>query len=348
MLKILRIILFPAVLVYGAVIRIRNYFFDAGIFKSEKPDAKVISIGNITVGGSGKTPTVLYLTSLLKEKGVKVGVLSRGYGRKTKGYQLVSKGEKPLLEVDDCGDEIFLVADECGVPAAVAEKRVEGAKRLIDDTAVEAIILDDAYQHRWIGRDLNILIFDQRFLLKSGSPERCMLPTGMMREPFSAVKRADIIIINRKFTDKKEIPSKFTKYFEGKDVFYASYEAAGFYDVKDHRFYNINDFTGQKSLVVCGIAKPYSFLKILEEHNIDISDKELFNDHKYYTEKEVQEIRRLFYSYNSHSVLTTQKDAVKLTRFARELDDIDIYYLKIALKIEDEERFIKRIENIIS
>lgn len=348
MLDFFRMIFSPLVVVYGSVIWLRNFLFDRGVFKVKKADAKVISIGNLTVGGSGKTPTVIYLTEMLKNSGRKVGVLSRGYRRKTKGYKLVSGYNGPEMAVEDCGDEIYLVADELRVPTAVAESRVEGAGKFISDTGVDTIVLDDAYQHRWIHRDLNILIFDQRFLEKSGSLEHLLLPAGMMREPLGSVKRADIIIINRKFTEKREIPEKFKKYFEGKSVFYANYEATGFYDVKDHKFYGLDDFKGQKSLVVCGIARPYSFLKILEEHKIDISNKELFNDHKFYNDKEIQEIRKLFYSVNAHSVITTQKDAVKLTHFSREMDDIDIYYLKIALKIENEDKFINRIEEIFS
>lgn len=348
MLDLLRILFLPLVPVYWIVIRIRNYMFDKGFYKSEKVDAKVISIGNITVGGSGKTPAVLYLTELLKSMERKVGVLSRGYRRKTKGYQLVARHDGPEMRVEDCGDEIYLVANELQVPAAVSESRVEGAKKFLEDVELDTIVLDDAYQHRWIARDCNIVVFDQRFLQKVGKLEQFLLPTGLMREPFSSINRADIIIINRKFTEKKEIPDRLKRYFDGKEIYYACYEATGFYDVKSHHFYDIDDFKGQKSLVVCGIAKPYSFLKILEEHKIDISNKELLTDHKFYTEKEVQEIRKQFYSFNAHSVLTTQKDAVKLTQFAKELDDIDIYYLKIALKFEDEEKFVNRIKEIIT
>ncbi|GJQ62245.1 MAG: tetraacyldisaccharide 4'-kinase [Melioribacteraceae bacterium] len=348
MLDFLRILFLPLVPVYGLVIRARNFMFNRGYYKSEQVGAKVISIGNITVGGSGKTPTVLFLTELLKNMDRKVGVLSRGYRRKTKGYQLVSRHDGPEMKVEDCGDEIYLVADELRVPAAVSERRVEGARKFLKDVELDTIVLDDAFQHRWIKRDCNIVIFDQRFLQKVGKLEQFMLPSGLMREPFSAIERADIIIINSKFTEKKEIPEKLKHHFEGKEIFYASYEATGFYDVKSHHFYDIDDFKGQKSLVVCGIAKPYSFLKILEEHRIDISNKELFTDHKFYTEKEIQDIRKLFYSFNAHSVLTTQKDAVKLTQYAKELDDIDIYYLKIALKIEEEEKFINRIKEVIT
>lgn len=339
MLNFLRVILSPLNIVYGLLIKFRNYFFDEGIFKSRKVNAKVISIGNITVGGSGKTPTVIYVTNVLKNAGKKVGILSRGYMRNSKGYLLVADEKNVLTDVDKSGDETFLVAEECKVPAAVAERRVDGASKFLNDVKLDIIVLDDAYQHRWIERDLNILIFDQRFMQKTESMDQKLLPLGIMREPFSAVDRADIIIINRKFNEKKEIPAKLKQYFEGKKIYTAYYETSGIHDVKNHQHYEVSDFKGQKSLVVCGIARPFSFLKVLENNGIDFTNKLLFADHKNYSHKEVETIRKKFYSTNAHSVLTTQKDAVKLTRYSKELDDIDIFYLKIDLIIEQKDEF---------
>ncbi len=347
-MKLLRIILFPFIPVYAAVIKIRNRFFDKNIFKTKKVNVKVISVGNITVGGSGKTPLVIYLANLLKSSGKLVGVLSRGYRRKSKGYLLVSDGNKIFTDVDLSGDEIFHTAIECNVPAAVSEKRFEGAKRLITDTNINILILDDAYQHRWIERDLNLLICEQRFLYDTGLMNQSLLPTGNMREPLSSIKRADAIIINRKFSDKKEIPLKFNKYFEGKNIFYGTYKAIGFADIKNHAKYALEEFHGQKSLIVSGVANPYSFLNILKQVHINTENKLIFKDHKDYSLKEVQLIRKKFYSTNSHSVVTTEKDAVKLTQFSKELDDIDIFFLKIELKIDNEESFKDFILNKIN
>lgn len=330
-------------MLYQVIVTTRNKLFDRGIFSQIKVEAKVISIGNITVGGAGKTPTVIMVTKLLKEAGIKAGILSRGYSRNSKGYQLISDGSTLFLPVNKSGDEIYLAAEECGVPAAVSERRVEGAQKFIGDTNVEAIVLDDAYQHRWLDRDLNILVFDQRFLTKKGIIDRNLLPLGRMREPFSSVDRADIVIINRKFTEKVDVPKSIVKLFEGKKLFYGYYVASGVYDVKNHQQFRLNEFEGEKSLVVCGIARPYSFLKVLEQNDIDISNKLLFKDHKEYTLKEVNLIRKKFYVTNSNSVVTTQKDFVKLKDFSKELDDIDIYYLKIDMVIEQEKEFKEQI-----
>jgi len=337
--KVIRILLSPLTVVYAFIIKTRNNFFDKGILKITKVNADVISVGNITVGGSGKTPTVIYLSEMLKGSGRKIGIISRGYRRGSNGYLLVSDGEKIFTTVDECGDEMFYVSEETKLPTAVAEKRVEGATKLIAQTGIDTIILDDAFQHRWIYRDLDIVIVDQRFLNKIGQIEQKQLPLGSMREPFESLSRADIIIVNTKFSEKRVIPEKLKKHFENKDWFYGFYTTQGIYDVKTHKEFTLEEFQGQKSLVVCGIARPYSFLNVLEKNNIDITNKMLFGDHKNYSLKEIQSVRKTFYDTNANSVLTTQKDAVKLIKYSKELDDIDIYYLKIELNVEEPEKF---------
>ncbi|NNG27204.1 MAG: tetraacyldisaccharide 4'-kinase [Ignavibacteriaceae bacterium] len=338
-MKILRLIFLPLVIIYAVVIALRNFLFDKKIFKCKQVRAKVISVGNITVGGSGKTPTVIYLSCLLKKSGEKIGVLSRGYRRRSSGYVLVSDGKEIFTTVDKSGDEIFHTVLDCKVPAAVCENRVIGAEKLISDTGIEMLILDDAFQHRWIKRDLDIVVIDQRFLTGNNFFINNLLPTGNMREPFSSLNRADALIINRKFAEKKSVPPKRMKHLEGKKIFTAYYKAISFIDLKKKTEYDLNEFEGQKSLLVSGIAKPISFLNVLSQTNVDTQNQLIFRDHKKYTDKDVQLIRKKFYSTNSHSVVTTEKDAVKLTNFSKELDDIDIFYLKIKLELDDEETF---------
>ena len=344
-MKFLKIILAPFVLFYGFTISVRNLFFDKSVFKSEKVDAKVISVGNLNVGGSGKTPLVIYVTNLLKNAGYKVGVLSRGYGRKSIGYKLVSKGDEILTSVEECGDEIYHTSLECKVAAAVSENRVKGAKRLIEETGINTIVLDDAFQHRWIGRDIDLVIIDQNFVNNKSFFTHNLLPSGDLREGFDSLKRADVIIVNRKFLDKEEIKSEMKKYFKGKQIFTSYYKAISFVDAMRKIEYNLDDFKGQESLVVSGIANPQSFLNVLGNVHVNTQNKLIFRDHKNYTLREVQQIRKRFYTTNSHSVVTTEKDAVKLSRFNREFDDVDIFYLKINLCMDDEESFKQYLIN---
>ena len=347
-MKLLKIILLPFLPVYTLIVILRNIFFDTNIFKSRKVEAKIISVGNLTVGGSGKTPMVIYLLNLLKNESMLVGVLSRGYGRASRGYILVSNNGKILTTVDQCGDEIFHTAKETKAPAAVSENRVNGAIRLIKETGINTIVLDDAFQHRWIYRDVNILLFEQRFLTDTGLFNQSLLPAGLMREPFSSIKRADAIIINRKFSEISDVPVNLKIYFNDIKSFTAFYEAIGFVDIKKQTFYKIGDFEGQKSLVVSGIANPFSFINALKQTKVDTQNQIMFRDHKNYTLKEVHRIRKEFYDTNSHSVVTTEKDAVKLYKFSKELDDIDIFYLKIQIKMDDEKSFKEFLFNKLS
>ena len=344
-MKFLKIILAPFVLFYGFTISVRNLFFDKSVFKSKKVNAKVISVGNINVGGSGKTPLVIYVTNLLKNSGYKVGVLSRGYGRKSIGYILVLKGDTILTTVEECGDEIYHTALECKVAAAVSENRVKGAKRLIEETGINTIVLDDAFQHRWIRRDIDLVIIDQNFVNNKSFFTHNLLPSGDLREGFDSLKRADAIIVNRKFLDEEEIKSEMKKYFKGKQIFTSYYKAISFVDAMRKIEYNLDDFKGQESLVVSGIANPQSFLNVLGNVHVNTQNKLIFRDHKNYTLREVQQIRKRFYTTNSHSVVTTEKDAVKLSRFNREFDDVDIFYLKINLCMDDEESFKQYLIN---
>ena len=344
-MKLLKTLLAPFVLLYSFIIFLRNLFFDKSVYKSENINAKVISVGNINVGGSGKTPLVIYVTNLLKSAGFKVGVLSRGYGRKSSGYKLVSKGEEILTSVEECGDDIYHTALECKVAAAVSENRVNGAKRLIEDTGINSIVLDDAFQHRWIGRDIDLVIIDQSFVNNKNMFTHNLLPLGDLREGFKSLKRADAIILNRKFLEKEKINSEITRYFTDNKIFTSYYKAKCFVDAVKKIEYDLDDFKGQESLVISGIANPKSFLNILSKVHVNTQNKLIFRDHKNYTQKEVQLIRNTFYKTNSHSVVTTEKDAVKLSGFKKEFDDIEIFYLKINLCMDDEESFKQYLIN---
>jgi tetraacyldisaccharide 4'-kinase len=348
-MKLLRFLLLPVLPVYSAVILIRNWFFDKKNLKSEKVPVKVISVGNITVGGSGKTPLVIYLLNLLRAEGKKPAVLSRGYRRRSKGYLLVSNGSGVLTNVSESGDEIYQTVSECKVPGAVSESRVKGAKKLIRDAEIGVIVLDDAFQHRWIARDIDLVICEQRFLFQYGFMNHSLLPVGILREPFASLSRADAVVINRKFSPKRELPENCLKYFKEKKIFYSFYKAAGFVDIRRKTEYSLSEFEGQKSLVVSGIANPYSFVNILKQTNVDTENQLIFRDHKHYSFRDIQKIRKAFYATNSHSVVTTEKDAVKLTKFSKEIDDIDIFFLKIELVMDDGEGFkyfiINGIEN---
>lgn len=343
----LRLLLYPLNPVYAAVILLRNFLFDAGILKERRSEVPVVSIGNINVGGSGKTPLVISMGKLLKNAGFNPGVLSRGYGRESKGFLLVSKNGEMQTTVEKCGDEIFQTVLESGLSAAVSENRVEGAKNLVSETGVDLIILDDGFQHRYIAREVNIAIFDNQIWLEN-CLQRMLLPAGNLREPVKSLRRADIIVSNGKFSNNAEFPEELKSMLPGIPVFNASYTATGFVDIKTGAHYSLEDFRGQKSLVVSGIANPNSFFDALNQNGINTENRMILKDHAKYSPEDIQQIRKLFYDANVHSVITTQKDKVKLVRYAKELDDIDIYTLNIEIRIEKEEELLTLIKRKIN
>ena len=178
-LIILRFILFPFSILYGLVIEIRNGLFDLGILRSVKFPVPVISVGNITAGGTGKTPFTIYLAYLLKKHFSTIAIVSRGYGRKSRGMQLVSDGQQILLDPSHAGDEPYLIAvhlPDCLV--AVSEERSVAVNYLMDNYKPDLILLDDAFQHRQVKRDIDIVLVP----VKETYTSKFILPTGNLRE----------------------------------------------------------------------------------------------------------------------------------------------------------------------
>jgi tetraacyldisaccharide 4'-kinase len=187
---------------------------------------------------------------------------------------------------------------------------------------------------------VDIVVVDQALFDRAGSESRRLLPAGNLREPLYAMKRADALIVNRKFSAPAPVNDPFAGCLRaGARVFTTRYQAVGFIDIRDNKFFAPDEFRGQKSVIVCGIANPDSFFAALNSIGVNTDDRIIFIDHKFYAIEQVQRIRKEFYAKNSYSVITTQKDAVKLSGFKKELDDIDIYYLKIEMVPDDEAAF---------
>ena len=205
-MSLLKILLYPFSILYGFIIVIRNLFFDIGIFKTRKVNVPVISIGNITAGGTGKTPIVEYLTQYFLEQNHKVAVISRGYKRKTKGTVVVSDGKLLIYNASECGDEPLQIASK--FPEAIIivdENRYRAAKLAEEKFKCDIILMDDGFQHRNLHRDFDVVVID---VTKPPNKEG-LLPSGFKREPLSSLKRADAIIFSRWNDSKKFEIDKF-------------------------------------------------------------------------------------------------------------------------------------------
>ncbi len=331
-----RILLWPISVIYGALVRFRNLLYLKGILKRARPSGvRIISVGNITVGGTGKTPVTLHLADRLKEMGIKVAILSRGYQRTTTGPKVVSDGERLLMGPSEAGDEPYLMARRLkGVPVVVSERRTLGAELVKERFNPQVIILDDGFQHLAIERDLDIVLLDGRILHENPY----LLPAGPVREPASSLKRADIVLLK----GGAALPHGFAHYINGKPLWGFHYRADGLLDKAFREAGGPELLEGRPILAVCGIAEPASFFATLEACGAEIRGRLAFPDHHGYTSEDVAAIKESVEKTGAEWVVTTEKDGVKLTG-CKGVDGLPLFVLTVDVAIDREEEFMAKI-----
>lgn len=339
--KILRYVLLPLTPVYDFVTFIRNKFYDFNLIKSYKFQIPVISVGNLTTGGTGKTPLVICIAEYFMKNDFKTAIISRGYKRNKRETVVVFEGDDIICNIDECGDELFLITNtlkKYGKKLIIlADKnRVRAGKIALDKYKPDIILLDDAFQHRSILRDIDILMIDSNDYKNHIIRNNLLLPAGNLREPINNISRCDIIVQNNKFYDYKMLELiKST----GRDFFIANYEPCGFYDV------NSNEVRIQNSEIIpfAGVANPDSFFEFLSDKGFKIKKNIIFDDHVKYTEKDIKKLTSLYESGNSF--ITTEKDFYKICRFIDFVKTYPLYFLKIKISIKDEQSFFEILRN---
>jgi tetraacyldisaccharide 4'-kinase len=262
----------------------RNAFYDRGIFKSHKLLRPVISVGNISVGGSGKTPFVILLGELLKQGGIEFDVLSRGYGRATRGALRVD----PNGTSRDFGDEPLLIARGLGCPVFVGESRYEAGKLPESQRPGPQLhILDDGFQHRSLARNFDIVLLTPQDLRDQ------LLPVGRLREPLSSLRRADAIAVDENF-DVRQLPCEKVVLRLRRGL--AMPENLSF----------------QNPIVFCGIARPERFVEQLQAMGIRPAAKKFYRDHHRYTSDDVRELLEMKARHGADGFIATQKDWINL------------------------------------
>jgi tetraacyldisaccharide 4'-kinase len=313
-------------LLYKEGVRLRNLLYDCGIFKTRKVGCKVISIGNITVGGTGKTPMVIMLANLLKGHGYKPAVLSRGYGGKNRNsINVVSDGRRIFMEHDEAGDEPALIAGSLNdIPVITGRERYLTGKYAVDHMGADILILDDAFQHRSLYRDIDIVLLNDKRPFGNGF----LLPRGTLREPAKALNRADVIVLTGSDREVEEIAIDrglppvpiFRGYHRPKDLVQGD-------------TYPLEYLKGKTVCAFAGIADPESFKRTIISLGGEVVAFVRFSDHHRYTERDLKEIRRESLSHSAAITITTEKDGIKLTGFPDFL--CDIFLLRIEMKIID-------------
>jgi len=343
-MKPLQIILLPFSVVYYLIIILRNYLFDKGFLKQTKFKTPVISVGNISLGGTGKTPFVILLAKIFLKEGIKVSIISRGYSRNTKGLLTVFDGNELKLKPEEAGDELIVIYNhlkEYGklLSVLVSESRVEGAEWAEFYFKPGVIILDDAFQHRNIARNIDILLFDALRESKSNFADKILLPGGNLREPLSSIKRSNIIIQNNKFSEFK-ISDKLINF--GKPVSVCSYKIDGIYSSNNVQF----DISRKDVIALSGIVDPESFYKAINDLKGNIIKKIEFDDHHSYTLQELNTIKGIL--KENQIIITTEKDFTKIMHFEEFSSKYPIYFLKISAYISfNKEELENILENIV-
>jgi tetraacyldisaccharide 4'-kinase len=304
---------------------LRNLFFDKNILKSASFNFPVICVGNLAVGGTGKTPMVELLVEILKDK-YKTATLSRGYKRKTKGFAIANNATTAI----DIGDEPMQFHQKFpGITVAVGEERLDAIPQILDQRPeTEVIILDDAFQHRSVRAGLNILLTDYRNLYTRD----LMMPAGDLRDVKSSRKRADIIIITKckpgLTIDEKIALTGEIAPLPHQQVLFTEILYAQPYHLFNKQLINISAETDV--LLLCGIANPKPMMDLLTRH-VHSYDMNRYPDHHIFTIDDLNEIKKHFEKLESKNkiILTTEKDAVRLQKFINELSAYPIYVLPI-------------------
>lgn len=342
----IRFLLLPVSLIYGAVVWLRNKLYDKKIYKSVSYNLPIICVGNLSVGGTGKSPMVEYLIRLLKED-FKIATLSRGYKRKTKGYALANE-QSDALQIGDEPMQFYLNFPM--VTVAVGEKRNEAIPQILQDRPdTQVIILDDGFQHRSIQPGLSILLTDKNNLFINDF----YLPTGDLRDTKSSYKRAQIIVVTKcspglSQKEKLEIIDEINP-AATQQIFFSTINYGTPYHILTHQ----QEFLLHKKLevlLVTGIANSKPLQKYILAQS-DTYEKISFSDHHIFSIDDLREIKRRFLKMdNIHKIiLTTEKDAVRLVKFKEELENIPLYVLPIKhqLLFEEETIFKSTISDFI-
>ena len=330
------IVLPPLSLLYGAVTRTRLSLYRRGTFQTTKLDRPVISIGNITTGGTGKTPLVEYVARMIAAEGKKVCILTRGYGRKDPHLQvIVSDGYDVLASPSEAGDEPYLLATKLVGQAAVISSadRIAAGEEAIKDFGTEVFVLDDGFQHLRLARDLNIVCVDATNPWGGGR----LLPYGRLRESLDGMSRADCVVLTRcdQVESVEALRAEVRELIEERPIFESRMRPVRAASLKN----------GPETIALpervggfCAVGNPASFFKSLRDLGYEVGLERAFADHHVYTAGDIEQLNQLATQTGSSALITTAKDAVKLKGMAFA---VPCYVLEIEVVIDEADAFQK-------
>jgi len=337
--RFLILLLAPLALVYGFIQNLRASLYRIGVLKSYRLPRPVISIGNITVGGTGKTPVTAHIARLLLAQGYRVAVLSRGYGGSLEGQTaVVSDGATVMLSSRECGDEPFLLASTIpGLMVVIGSDRHAAGLLAMQQLAPDVFLLDDGFQHLRLKRDLNILLLDHNHPFGNG----WTLPAGLLREPIRASQRADLVIHTRchetinTITGLEHIPQLS-----------ARHELVDAIPLTGGEPLPLDSLIGLRTVAFAGIAEPEGFFESLRQHSIQPAETIDLPDHAHYTDEIVAQLEDTMKRHAADCLLTTEKDGVKLSRLPTSLAE-KTWLARLDLKIDRPDILDKNLRNLL-
>jgi tetraacyldisaccharide 4'-kinase len=312
---------------YGAVVAARNRRFDAGKADVKRVAARVISVGNVSAGGTGKSPVVQMIARELATHGIRTAIVSRGYGRKSKGEVIVSDGRTIFTDAASAGDEPqmhaeWAVRSGLHVPVIVNKRKAAAAETAVTSFTTEAVVVDDGFQHRQLHRDCDVVLLDRATLV-------CpfLLPVGQLREPLTALRRADVICCMGGVSVEEAqaaVPHEYTAqalFVEIETRAAAPVIILGEVNVLKERLY-----------AVSGIAHPHRFTCSLQTQGLTIADVKTFPDHHRYTQRDVDALLNAVLRLDCKAIISTEKDVVKLKHFAASFEQQNIALVVLPLE----------------
>ncbi len=328
---------------YGFSVFLRTFFYKLKILNRNAVSCRVISLGNITVGGTGKTPTVCWLAGCLKNEGFRTVVINRGYlGSRTQSVQVVSDGEKILVSAEEVGDEAFMLAEKLsGIPVLAGKDRVAAARIAVDVFNAQVVILDDGFQYLKLKKDLEIVLVNASNPFGNGF----LLPRGTLREPLSALGRASLILLTK--TDSapeniNELEERIAIINPDVRIFRSSFKPAGIKNVKTQQHVALDRLGGKKAVALCSIGDPANFFSTLELLNVVLLKKLVFSDHHSYDEDDYKTIDK--WAQSSDCLITTEKDIAKINSDVIQNDKF--YQLEIEQVVDNPELFLSCVKEI--
>ncbi len=324
--------LLPLSWLYSGMVRLRNWCYERKIFRTVRLSATVVSIGNLSVGGTGKTPTTALLANALVHCGLRVAIVARGYRRKDKDACIVSDGRGARAGLPNAGDEPLLLAQQCPqVPIVVARSKTRAAQVAVEKFRPEIILVDDGMQHRRLQRDLEMVLLPASLM----SPPAWLLPAGPLREPWSGLRRAQAIgitgVADLTAAQKNDL-YHFISQRSPAPIVLLDFVADHLASLRDDGNLPMAQLAQAKVLLVSGIAAPQRFHRMAADLGAQIAGEIVYRDHHNYTRTDAGAIAKCFQNSNADLIITTAKDGIKLRLF-ESLLKLPVFILEIRARI---------------